>query len=203
MRDQNSDLNNSIRPEALQSELSIGRDTYYSDLKHLEIKADKDDEGKAYLTFEQAEQVRALRSYVIEKGTRKGFVYEKVEHETNIRSSIVKAGESTIETSDNNAQGQIEIAEQEIYLAEPETNPTKDVDFDRIFNAAEELAAKKIAIADLLTVELAENMTYEDLPPELQEKIKIANEAATGKKFLQVKNIAQDLLKQRRMQRAS
>ena len=76
MIDQNSTPNNSIRPEALQAELSIKKATYYDDLSHLGIRADKDAEGKAYLTFEQAEQVRALRSYVSEKGTRKGFVYQ-------------------------------------------------------------------------------------------------------------------------------
>ncbi len=91
MTHQNSAPTNSIRPDALQNQLSIGKDTYYDDLKHLGIKAQKDSEGKAYLTFEQAEQVRALRSYVIENGTRKGFVYEKVNDTSNIRSSIVKA----------------------------------------------------------------------------------------------------------------
>ena len=61
MTHQNSAPNNLIRPDELQNQLSIGKDTYYDDLKHLGIKAQKDSDGKVYLTFEQAEQVRALQ----------------------------------------------------------------------------------------------------------------------------------------------
>ena len=200
MTNQNSAPNNSIRPDELQAQLSIGKDTYYDDLKYLGIKAQKDSEGKAYLTFEQAEQVRALRSYVIEKGTRKGFVYEKVEHEINTGSSIIKTGESTIETSNNNAQTAVVHPEEDIYVSD--INPTDRMNLEDVFNNAQELAARNLAIPELLTVELANEMTYEDLSPELQEKVNIARDAANPKKH-QPKVIAQSLLKQWRMQRAS
>ena len=202
MTDQNSTVNNLIRPDELIAELSVGRATYYDDLKHLGIKAAKDGDGKAHLTFEQAEQVRALRSYVSKYGKRQGFNYEEFVNEnnsSNSESSIVKAEEQSIQTSNSSATN-ITIAEEEIFITEQE--PTNNVDLNQVFSNAEKLAAKKFAIADLLTVELAENMTYEDLSPELRQKIDIANEAATGKKF-QVKNIAQNLLKQRRMQRVA
>ncbi len=200
MTHQNSDPNNSIRPEALQSELSIGRDTYYSDLKHLGIKADKDDKGNAYLTFEQAEQVRALRSYVIENGTRKGFVYEKVEHENNIGSSIVKATDNNIETAQGNPEAQITTTEEDIYISD--VHPTEQVNIDNLFNNAQEIAARNIAIPHLLAVEIANNMKFEDLSPELQAKVNIARDAANPKKH-QPKLIARDLLAQWRSQRAS
>ncbi len=202
MTNQNSDLNNSIRPEALQSELSIGRDTYYSDLKHLGIKAERDDNNKAYLTFEQAEQVRALRSYVSKYGTRKGFVYEKVESENNI-GLIVKADNNSIEATEKSVKTEIATAtEEDIYLTEQETNPTNKVNLDSIINNAQELAARNLALPELLAVELANNMSYEDLTPELQAKIDIARDAANPKKH-QPKLIAQTLLKQFRSQRAS
>ncbi|ELS03445.1 hypothetical protein Xen7305DRAFT_00031690 [Xenococcus sp. PCC 7305] len=198
MTNQNSDSNNSIRPEALQSELSIGRDTYYSDLKHLKIKADKDTEGKAYLTFEQAEQVRALRSYVSETGSRKGFVYEKVEHETNIVSSIIKAEEQTIETSDSSATNTIVHSEEDIYISE--TSPTDNINPDNLIRTAQELAARNIAIPSLIAVELSNSIRFDDLPADLQEKVRIAQDAANPKKH-QPKLIAQTLLKQLRMQK--
>ena len=200
MTHQNSDPNNSIRPEALQSELSIGRDTYYSDLKHLEIKADKDDDGKVYLTFEQAEQVRALRSYVIENGTRKGFVYEKVNDTSNIGSSIVKATDNNIETAQSNPEAQITTTEEDIYISE--THPTDDINLDELVRSAKEIKARNLSMRNLLAVELAKNMSYEDLDPDLQEKVRIAQDAANPKKH-QPKLIALDLLKQLRSQRAS
>ena len=202
MTDRNSDPNNSIRPEDLQAQLSIGRDAYYSDLRYLGIKADKDDEGIDYLTFEQAEQVRQLRSYVNNYGTRKGFVYEKVDDESNIRSSIIKTEESIIETSNSSATSTIVHPEEDIYVTEQETNPTNKVNLDSIINNAQELAARNLVMPELLAVELANNMSYEDLTPELQAKIDIARDAANPKKY-QPKLIARDLLKQLRSRRAS
>ncbi len=202
MSDQNSRPNNTISPDTLQNELSIKRATYYADLKHLGIIADKDEEGKPYLTFEQAEQVRQLRSYVNNYGTRKGFVYEKVDDESNIRSSIIKTEESIIETSNSSATSTIVHPEEDIYVTEQETNPTNKVNLDSIINNAQELAARNLVMPELLAVELANNMSYEDLTPELQAKINIARDAANPKKY-QPKTIALDLLKQLRSRRAS
>ncbi len=201
MTHQNSGVSTLIRPEALQNELSIGKDAYYADLKHLGITAFKDDEGKVYLTFEQAEQVRALRSYVIENGTRKGFVYEKVDDTNNIGSSLVTTTNNNIETRESSVETEIATAtEEDIYISE--TSPTDDIDLDNLVRNAQELAARNIAIPSLIAAELAENMGFDDLPPDLQEKVRIAKDAANPKKY-QPKTIARDLLKQLRSRRAS
>ncbi len=200
MSDQNSRPNNTISPDTLQNELSIKRATYYADLKHLGIIADKDEEGKPYLTFEQAEQVRQLRSHVNNYGTRKGFVYEKVDDENNIIRSIVTTTNNSIETSHSNLTSEITTTEEDIYVSD--INPTEQVNLDNVFNTAQEIAARNIAIPHLLAVEIANNMKFEDLSPELQEKVRIAQDAANPKKH-QPKLIARDLLKQWRSQRAS
>ena len=201
MTDRNSDPNNSIRPEALQAQLSIGRDAYYSDLRYLGIKADKDTNGNAYLTFEQAEQVRQLRSYVNNYGTRKGFVFEKIDDESNIRSSLVTTTNSDIETTQSSLEAEITTAtEEDIYISE--TSPTDNINLDNLVRNAQELAARNIAIPSLIAAELAENMGFDDLPPDLQEKVRIAKDAANPKKH-QPKAIARDLLKQLRSRRAS
>ena len=140
MTDQNSTLENIIRPEALQDELGVKRATYYDDLSHLGIKAQKDSEGKAYLTFEEAEQVRALRSHVSKTGSRKGFSYEKVEDENNIGSSIVKSEEHSIETSNSSATSTIVSSEEDIYV--DDVPPTDNIDLDNLVRAAQELAAR-------------------------------------------------------------
>ena len=200
MTDQNSDPNNMISPDTLQNELSIKRATYYADLKHLGIIANKDEEGKPYLTFEQAEQVRQLRSYVNNYGTRKGFVYEKVDDESNIIRSIDKSTYSDIESTQSNIGTEITTTEEDIYISE--SHPTDDIDLDDMLRDAKEIAARNLSIRNLITVELANNMSYEDLDPDLQEKVRIAQDAANPKKH-QPKLIARDLLKQWRSQRAS
>ncbi|MGK7892707.1 MAG: hypothetical protein AB4372_03405 [Xenococcus sp. (in: cyanobacteria)] len=203
MTNQNSTPTNSIRPDELQNQLSIGKDTYYDDLKYLGIKAAKDEDGKAYLTFDQANQVRALRSHVSETGSRKGFVYQKVENEinnSNSGSSIVKSEENSIETSHSSATTAVVHSEEDIYISE--THPTDNIDLDNLIRTAQELAARNIAIPSLIATELASNMEFDDLPEDLQEKIRIAQDAANPKKH-QPKLIADKLLKQFRSRRAS
>ena len=200
MIDQNSRPNNTISPDTLQNELSIKRATYYADLKHLGIIADKDEEGKPYLTFDEAEQVRQLRSYVSKYGTRKGFVYEKLDDENNLGSSIVKSTDNSIETAQSNIGTEIATTEEDIYISE--SHPTDNIDLDDMLRDAKEIAARNLSIRNLITVELANNMGYEDLDPDLQEKVNIARDAANPKKH-QPKLIAQTLLKQWRSQRAS
>ena len=200
MTDQNSVPNNAIRPETLQAQLSIRKDAYYADLRYLGIIANKDEEGKPYLTFEEAEQVRQLRSHVNNYGTRKGFVYEKVDDESNIIRSIVKSTNSDIESTQSNIGTEITTTEEDIYVSD--IRPTEQVNLDNVFNTAQEIAARNIAIPHLLAVEIANNMKFEDLSPELQEKVRIAQDAANPKKH-QPKLIARDLLKQWRSQRAS
>ena len=201
MTDQNSSLIDIIRPDTLQDELLVKRATYYADLRHLGITAEKDEEGKPYLTFEQAEQVRALRSYVIENGTRNGFVYEKIDDTSNIGSSLVTTTNNNIETRESSVETEIATAtEEDIYISE--SSPTDNINLDNLIRTAQELAARNIAIPSLIATELAENMEFDDLPPDLQEKVRIAQDAANPKKH-QPKVIARDLLKQLRSRRAS
>jgi hypothetical protein len=75
MNDQNSSPDNIVRPEDLMAELNIKSSTYYDDLKFLDITASKDENKKAYLTVDQANQVRALRFHVSKNGKRDGFSY--------------------------------------------------------------------------------------------------------------------------------
>lgn len=97
---QNSAPTNIIRPDELMAELGIKKDAYYKDLSHLDIKPEKDSEGKAYLTIEQATEIRSLRNHVNETGSRKGFN----------NSSLVKVDDSNELASNNNE------AENDIYV---------------------------------------------------------------------------------------
>jgi len=67
-------------------ELGIKKDTYYGDLSYLKMKAAKDENGKSYLTNEQAELIRQLRSYVTQAGKREGFA-NHIHHEVKGKDS--------------------------------------------------------------------------------------------------------------------
>ncbi|MEM8723399.1 MAG: hypothetical protein AAGE84_29630 [Cyanobacteria bacterium P01_G01_bin.39] len=178
---QNSVPDNSIRPDELMAELDIKKDAYYKDLSYLEIKPDKDYGGKSYLTIEQANEIRALRNHVKETGKRSGFV----------NSSIVKVDDSNKLVSNNNE------AENDIYVNAEE--PTAKIDSD-IVREAQELAARGMAMNDLIKIQLASQMSFDDLSPDLQEKVNIAKEVANPK--FRPAEIAQQLLAQHRQQKA-
>ncbi|OKH12504.1 hypothetical protein FACHB389_36420 [Nostoc calcicola FACHB-389] len=144
-------------------ELSIKKDTYYADIKFLGIKPDKDSEGKIWLTFEQAEQVKALRQHVENTGRREGFEI----------SSIVKVDNNKLATSANSN------SDQDIYIQPSE--PTAQFDFNQLMRSAAELKAREIAMPALVKRAIADKMSEEDLPEDLQEKVNLAREAANPK----------------------
>ena len=177
---QNSAPNNSIRPDELMEELGIKKDAYYKDINYLDIKPEKDSEGKVYLTQEQANKIRALRNHVSETGKRNGFD----------NSSIVKVDNSNEIVSNNNE------SEDDIYVEQEE--PTEKLDSD-IVREAEELAARGMAMNDLIKIQLASQMSFEDLSSDLQEKVNIAREVANPK--FTPADIATQLLVRHRSQR--
>ncbi len=178
---QNSAPNNSIRPDELMSELGIKKDAYYKDLNYLDINPEKDSEGKTYLTNEQANQIRALRNHVQITGKRSGFE----------NSSIVKVDDSNKIVSNNNE------TEEDIYINREE--PTAKIDSD-IVREAKELAARGMAMNDLLKIQLASKMTFDDLDADLQEKVNIAREVANPK--WTPASLADKILAQHRQQKA-
>jgi hypothetical protein len=118
---------------------------------------------------------------VIETGKRNGF-------ENN---SIVKVDDSNEMVSDSSE------AENEIYINRQE--PTAQLD-SNILREAEELAARGMAMKDLIKIQLASQMSFDDLSPDLQEKVNIAREVANPK--FTPAAIATQLLAQHRSQRA-
>ncbi len=178
MSDQNSSVDNIIRPDDLMAELDLKKSTYYDDLKFLGITANKDEDKKAYLTIDQANQVRALRSYVSKNGKRDGFVYGGL-------------------TVSNNNELVTNPEPNDIYVEREE--PTASVDSD-IVREAKELAARGMAMNDLLKIQLASKMTFDDLDEDLKEKVSIAREVANPK--WTPASLADKILAQHRSQKA-
>jgi hypothetical protein len=179
MTDQNSAALDPIRPDDLMAELGIKKDAYYAYLKHLGIKASKDPEGKSYLTDEQANLVRALRSHVEKTGKIEGFP-------NTVESGLVYA-----EAADLLGEA-VQQATQ--------TNGTEADSFDLedlIYSAAE-LKGHQIAMGDLVKLELANLLTYDDLPDEVKQKVNRVREAANPK--LQPAHLADQLLQRWRSQ---
>lgn len=158
MSDQNSVVEHQIRPEELRAELSIKKDTYYSDLKFLGIKAEKDSDGKAYLSQVQANRVRSLRSHVSKMGKREGFA--------------------------DSALAQVTVSNSDLDVAAEQVN-TQDIptdnDLSDLIRAAAELKAQQMVIPEMVKLELAKHITYEDFPEDLKQKVTTVREAANPK----------------------
>lgn len=168
MSDQNSSTAEVIRPDDLMAELDLKKSTYYDDLKFLGITASKDENKKAYLTIEEANQIRSLRSHVIKTGKRDGFVYGglAVSHNNELATN-----------SDTNELATAE--EEDIYVELEE--PTSNFDVNQLVRSAAELKARELAMPSLIKRELANQMTEDDLPEDLKKKVAIAREVANPK----------------------
>ena len=153
MTTQNSTENQTISPEALMLELGIKKTKYYNLLDRLDIKADKDSEGKAILTFEKAEKVRAYLSGNI----------QETENDDSANSSLVKVDDSNlVESSNNNS-------EEDIYV-EAE-NPLDNLNVNQLLRKAAQLKARELATPELAIRAIADRMTEDDLPDDLKQKV--------------------------------
>ena len=167
MTNQNSSPDNIVRPSDLMDELDIKKSTYYGDLEYLDIKAEKDENKKPYLTIDQANQVRALRSHVNRTGKREGFEYAAL------------AVSNNNELADIPEPNDIYVEQKDIYVKPEE--PTEQFDFNQLMRTAQEVKLRELATPDLLIRGLANQMTEEDLPPDLKEKLAAVRETVNPK----------------------
>ncbi len=148
-------------------ELDIKKSTYYGDLEYLGIKADKDENQNAYLTIEQADRVRALRSHVNRTGKREGFEYAAL------------AVSNNNELADIPEPNDIYVEQKDIYVKPEE--PTEQFDFNQLMRTAQEVKLRELATPDLLMRGIADQLTEEDLSDDLKEKLAAVREAVNPK----------------------
>ena len=182
MSNQNSSTDNIVRPDDLMAELDLKKSTYYDDLKFLGITAGKDENKKAYLTTDQADQVRSLRSYVNENSKRDGFTYGGLTVSSNNELATNSEADDVVD---------------DIYVEAEK--PIDRIESD-IVREAQELAARGMAMNDLIKIQLASQMSFDDLSPDLQERVNVAHEVANPK--FHPAAIAKQLLSQHRSQKA-
>lgn len=152
-----------IRPEELMDELGIKKSKYYNILKVLGIKAEKDEKGMSYLSYNQIEKIRG---YLLGQN-------ETAENDISGNSSMVKVDDNDIAASANSNEG------EDIYI-KPES-ASSQLDFSQLMRSAAELKTRELAMGDLVKREVANRMTEDDLPEDLREKLELAREAANPK----------------------
>ena len=179
--------NTKHRPEDLIKKYGIKSSAYYSRIKFLNIKAKKDDGGKAFLTDEQVEMLDSLHEHVQVNGKMQGFfegnqaAAESVIDETN----NVDENTGTLAVSGKNElAGKASVIEQEI----PESQPNFSNNMESLIRQAAEIKAQGLAMPDLVALQLSSQMTWDDLPDDLKNKVESVREAARPK--IQPANIA-------------
>jgi hypothetical protein len=177
MTDQNSPVDYQIRPDDLKEELGIQKDAYYAYVKFLNLKIEKVD-GKAYLTTEQADLLRSLRSHVLEHGKMEGFV--------NTNSGEL----ATVDQSSS-----IDQAAQPVQEIPIESD---DYQLNDLIRAAAELKGQRLIMPQMVINALADKMTYADLPDDVRAKVDAVKETTSPKHPSQ---LADQLLQKYRTQK--
>ncbi|MEM6398783.1 MAG: hypothetical protein AAF757_00915 [Cyanobacteria bacterium P01_D01_bin.116] len=203
MTESNSTVNTKYRPETLIEKYSIKSSAYYQRIKFLKIKAQKDENNKAYLTGEQVAIMDALHEHVQATGKMQGFVFSS--EESKEASELVasatndvdeNAGKMTVSGKGELSQPKPDsVIEQQI----PETQPDFSQGMEGLIRQAAEIKAQGLAMPDLIALQLAGQMTFEDLPDDLKNKVTAVQEAANPK--MQPVGIANQLLAQYRASR--
>jgi hypothetical protein len=188
MTNRNSAAPDYFRPEEVQEMFGIKKTQYYDRMRYLGIKANRDSEGKSYLVREQIDLLEELDEYIKKEGKMSGF------EPSHNGASLVRTDDSNLTASTNSNEKPLT---PEIYV-EPE-EPVDNSELGVLLREAEELRAREIAMRDLIKRKLADNMSEEDLPPDLQEKVRLAREAANPKFTPQ--EVATSILQQWRAKR--
>ncbi|MDB9529945.1 hypothetical protein PN498_28420 [Oscillatoria sp. CS-180] len=179
MTNQNSVVVPQIRPEQAMEQLGLKKDAYYDDLKFLGIKANRDSDGKSYLDEAQFQLLAALRQHVTEIGKRDGFQMP---------------GElATVVNGD--------MAQPEQEPVQAETHQAEQFDIQAIISEAAELAGSRMTMREQVVNAIAEQLSYDDLPPAVQAKVQSVRAAADPK--AQPRQVATALLSQWRQQRTA
>ena len=177
-----------MRPEDIQEMFGIKKVAYYNRLKFLGMEARRDEEGKPYLEESQVALLEELDEYIKKEGKMEGF------EPSHDGAYLVRADDSNLAAS-TNSNGK--HSTPEIYV-EPQ-QPVDNSELAVLLREAEELRARELAMRDLIKRKLADSMSEEDLPEDLQEKVRLAREAANPKFTPQ--EVAQTLLAQWRAKR--
>ena len=180
MGDQNSTVEHQIRPTELQDQLGIKKDAYYSYLKHLNITAEKDSKGKAYLNPEQEKLIRELRQHVVDGGRIEDF---KVEEQPETALAVADSGEI------GTLNGQPEEPEEEI-------DPSQGLDMEMLYREASAIAAQRLTASEQVVLAMASQMGYEDLHPDAQATVDRVRSASAPK--FNAQEVAADLLSKRK-----
>lgn len=171
MSDQNSATLTRIYRDELLEKYQIKKDAYAARVKFLGLVAHRDDKNRVCFTTEQVQLMDELHEHIKKTGKMEGFSTTK----TDESGALVQANENAIATEDTTAG----LTGEDIYV-EPEA-PTSGMDIDGLMREAAELKAKNLAMPDLVKLSLAQGMTFDDLPEDLQEKVNLAHEAANPK----------------------
>lgn len=144
-------------PEEACEALGIKKSPYYQRLKFLNIKAQKDDEGKGtYLTEDQMKLMWDLHEHIKQTGKMEGF-----------------SGGGQLALVENSGAPALEIPLQPEAVVNAD-----DGDLDQMIWEAAELKKQQLARPALIRLHLAHQMTREDLPDEMKEELAAIEEAA-------------------------
>lgn len=183
-----------FRKAEILERYKIKNNAYYDRIKFLGIETIRTKEG-SFLSSENVALMDELHQYIETTGKMKGFESSSFARENNSnpeeeKGEIVKSEETNI------VQGE----ENTLETLEPETQ-TFNPDLDNLMRAAAELKANDLAMFPLVTRAIANEMSEDELPQDLKEKVNLAREVATPKSNpAQVNLIAKNLLTKYRNQ---
>jgi phage terminase small subunit len=174
MTTENATVERQIRPNDLMTELGIKKDAYYEYLKHLGIKAERDSTNKVYLSEMQVNLIRALKEHVNKTGKMDGFGALAQQTEASL-----DAAAETVATQNAAASG---------------------VNMDELLLGAAELAGHRMTLQHQLMLQMADKMTYDDLPDSVRSKVDAMRQAADPKQQ-NLSSVADQMLNQWRQKR--
>lgn len=155
--------------------LGCGKDTFYKLKNHLGLQGNRDENKAVFFSEDDLAALELLKQHLDEGGKLDDFEV----------SALAIASDSNL------AESSVDISPEDPEEI-PEIDPLEGVDLEQLIREAANLRGEQIVTPQLVKLAIAGQLAEEELPPEVQERVK-AIRAAANPKF-QADAIASQLL---------
>lgn len=150
--------------EQILERLGCGKDTFYKLKNYLGLEGSRDESKAVFFTEDDVAALELLKQHLDEGGKLHDF----------------EVGALAIASNNNLAESSVDISEEDAEEI-PEIDPLDGIDINQLIFEAAHLRGEQIVTPQLVKLAIAGQLTEEELPPEVRERVNAIRAAANPK----------------------
>lgn len=150
--------------EQILERLGCGKDTFYKWKNHLGLQGSRDENKAVFFSEDDIAALELLKQHLDDGGKLEEF----------------EVGALAIASDSNLSQSSVDISPEDSEEI-PEIDPLDGIDINQLILEAAELRGQQLVTPQLVKLAIAGQLTEEELPPEVRERVEAIRAAANPK----------------------